>query len=591
MLAPSPNQRVYGNVDPRIVHCIVAVLLAIQFAMLANAAKVHSPTLLEPAHLAAGVSNWQFARFDLYRVNPPLVRMLAALPILAVGCETDWRGFQYYKGPGSRPEFLVGRDFVTANGPRTIWLTTLARWACIPISVLGGLFCFWWASELSGHVGCGLLALSLWCFEPNILGHGELVSTDAAATTFGVGAAYFFWRWLNQPTWTNALFAGITLGLAQLAKMSWVFLFPLWPVLWMFWRLAPRAFPSSPLPPMRHLAAILLLGLYVLNLGYAFSGAFTRLDKFVFVSRTMTGNDVAGTPGNRFAGTWLGGIPVPLPRDYLLGIDAQKRDLEDYHGESSYLRGEWKRGGWWYYYLYGLAVKTPHGHQILLALSLAGAIFSAATSRGVWRDGVVLLAPPLLLLTIASSQLEFTHYVRYVLPVIGFAVVGAGCAWPRGGPLLGLRRLIVMAALGWSVWATASHYPHYLAYFNEAAGGPLSGHTHLLHDGVDFGQDLFFAEEFCESLDDPKNAHVLYMGGYRAKDLGVKTNTPVTLPLSPGTYVVSATPLVGWKERHAQGGLDPYAQVLEALSRHPYRRIKGCAMVVVTVPFQEGDVP
>jgi len=29
-----------------------------------------------------------------------------------------------------------------------------------------------------------------------------------------------------------------------------------------------------------------------------------------------------------------------------------------------------KDGGWWYYHLYGLAVKTPHGTQFLLALAV-----------------------------------------------------------------------------------------------------------------------------------------------------------------------------------------------------------------------------
>ncbi len=66
------------------------VLLTIHIGLLAYSAWAHSPTFNEPAHLAAGMSHWQFGRFELYRVNPPLVRMLAALPVLAAGAKTDW---------------------------------------------------------------------------------------------------------------------------------------------------------------------------------------------------------------------------------------------------------------------------------------------------------------------------------------------------------------------------------------------------------------------------------------------------------------------------------------------------------------------
>src|SRR5665647_941893 len=44
------------------------------------------------------------------------------------------------------------------------------------------------------------------------------------------------------------------------------------------------------------------------------------------------------------------------------------------------------------------------------------------------RDLVILLTPPFMLLVLVSSQMEFNHHVRYVLPVLGFAFVFAGCS-------------------------------------------------------------------------------------------------------------------------------------------------------------------
>ena len=73
-----------------------------------------SATLNEPGHLVAGLYNWQFTRFDLYRVNPPLTRVAAAWPLLAVDAKTDWS--RYYDAVRGTPAYAIGEDFVAANG-------------------------------------------------------------------------------------------------------------------------------------------------------------------------------------------------------------------------------------------------------------------------------------------------------------------------------------------------------------------------------------------------------------------------------------------------------------------------------------------
>lgn len=429
----------------------VIALLAVHAGLIAYSATRHSPTLNEPGHLVAGLTHWEFGRFEVYRVNPPLVHYVSAIPVLIAGYEEDWTGF--YDSPGARPEFKMGEDFIRANGERSIWLFTIARWACLPLTIIGGLFCFAWSRELWSSNLAGLISLTLWCFEPNILAHGELITSDCAASTFGLGATYLFWRWLRQPTWARAVAAGLVLGLAELTKTSWIILFALWPLLWLFYRwfgnssgasiqqsvdASSAEDPSHPStlapPPLAHLALILALAINFLNLGYGFDDSFIQLRDFRFVSHALTGLE-PGEPGNRFAESWLGALPLPVPKQYVRGIDLQKKDFEDY-GQPSYLRGEWKDGGWWYYYIYGLAVKTPHGSQFMLLMAL----FTLACDR--WRrtrragglspprvrqyDLIVLLMPALVLLVLVSSQLDFNHHVRYVLPVLGFLFVLTG---------------------------------------------------------------------------------------------------------------------------------------------------------------------
>ena len=42
----------------------------------------------------------------------------------------------------------------------------------------------------------------------------------------------------------------------------------------------------------------------------------------------------------------------------------------------------------------------------------------------------------------------------------------------------------------WYLLSSLFIYPHYLAYFNEFAGGPDNGHNYLLDSNIDWGQDL-----------------------------------------------------------------------------------------------------
>ncbi len=484
---------------PRNTRRALVVLLAVHTSLLAYSGYVHSPTLNEPGHLVAGISHWQFGRFELYRVNPPLVRMVAALPVMAVGYEEDWSRFS--DSPGSRSVFAIGRRFVADNGPRCFFLFTIARWACIPFAWLGALVCYLWARDLFGRLS-GLAACGLWCFSPNILAHAALMTPDAHAAALGIAACYTFWRWLRRPTWGQAALTGVVLGLAELSKTTLILFYPVWPLLWLIDRLvAPNArsmslrqvtAPSdrpversdglgeaveakgrrySQVPWLREigmLALRMLVGIYVLNLGYGFEGSCEQLRTLHFVSDLFTGSTDAtdehssdrgasGSTHNRFANSWIGGIPVPLPRNYVLGIDVQQRDFERYPNPS-YLLGTWQAKGWWYYYLYAALVKVPFALWLFGVVALCGSLkrsvglvsqlrqmrahrrnpngqdvtVSQQRSRSV-ADNVVLLLPPFVLFVVASFKSGFSEHFRYVLPVFPFAFIYVAKLWRDNG--------------------------------------------------------------------------------------------------------------------------------------------------------------
>lgn len=525
--------------------------------MLASSAPRHSPTWDEIQHLVAGISHWRFGTFDLYRVNPPLVRTVATIPMLVAEPETDWT--RYDASPGARSEASIVPRFQTDEGGRIFVLQSLARWACIPFSVGGALICFFWARDLFG-ASCGYMAMSLWCFDPNIIAHAQLITPDAGAAATGLAAGYFFWRWLDRPSWASALAAGATLGIAELTKATWIVLFPLWPLVWFVFRFfgttgrrdelaaaAPHALdassheprpsesvrPWSPALEIAQLTVILSLALLLINAGYGFEGSFQRLGGYQFVSEALGGQrDDQGRRlalGNRFSGTCLAGFPVPLPANYVMGIDLQRGDFES--NISSYLRGQWRSPGWWYYYLYAMAIKVPLGTWLLVLLAIGVGAMRLGYSAS-WRDEFVLLAPFAVVLALVSSQTGLNHHMRYALPIFPFAFVWMSkvasafeIGWPEGirrspapdkesgspcddlndtirTPCLRTHRTIAFvaaAAMVWSVGSSLSVYPHSLSYFNELVGGPKNGHYHLLSSNIDWGQDLLFLKQWYDS--------------------------------------------------------------------------------------------
>ena len=127
---------------------------------------------------------------------------------------------------------------------------------------------------------------------------------------------------------------------------------------------------------------------------------------------------------------------MPFPRDYIQGLDRQCTDFEE--GWRSYLCGQWKKGGWWYYHLFGLAIKTPIGTMTTFLLAVALSIGSICRGRTTgWRDEAFLLAPGIAILILVSSEVGFSKHVRYVIPALPFIIIWTAKAVNCVGPILG----------------------------------------------------------------------------------------------------------------------------------------------------------
>ncbi|HET6426728.1 MAG TPA: glycosyltransferase family 39 protein [Planctomycetaceae bacterium] len=530
---------------------VVGVLLPMQTLLTVWLACRDSPTSDEMAHMAAGVRILHQRDFGLYTVNPPLPKLLAVLPLLAEDVQVSWR--QYDANPALRREWNVGQDFMWVNGTRSLWLYTVARWTCIPWTWLGLMVCYLWAKDLYGPLA-GVAAAMMWTFSPAILANSALITPDIPAAAMAVTILYRFRQYLAAPDWRGAIITGIVLGIGELTKMTLLLLYPLLAVLMAIAVLKPGRDVAK---QIGQFFLCVLVSVIVLNAGYLFEGTGATLGSSNFYSESLGGpRDDWDTPGNRFRGTALGTLPVPLPMAYLTGIDLQKRDFEGHWRPMySYLRGHQQLGGWWYYYLYCLLVKVPVGTWLIAIAFLATLRCQRDEVAENRHEALLLWLAPIALFAFVSSQTGFSRYYRYVLPCAPFVLIGLSrifaTSWSQ--PRRWWIR-IGSAGLVCLIIESLAVYPHSLGFVNVVAGGPRAGHWHLLDSNVDWGQDLYHLRDWMNQHPGRRPLFLAYSGVFDPRVMGIEAPRPPEQrdgqvpPLPMGWYAVSVNHLHGYDD-------------------------------------------
>jgi hypothetical protein len=509
-----------------------------------------TPTLDEVAHLPAGQSYLDQASFAMYRHSPPGARLLAAVASSPYRLNLDYGAGWRTDQPANHWRFAfetVARYADPSLGPdHYLTAFTWGRHATLIWSLAAMLVLYLWGREWAGaHVG--LVASALWAICPNIVAHASLITTDLPATSAGVISLYLFHRWIDRRTWMSLAGASLSLGIAQWVKHSSLWLY----FIIAFWLLIASL--SSSRKPL----SLWIDGLWIafgsilfLNAGYLFEGTAAPLGSFPFLSQTLTrplstgevNPDVASTNNltyrdiyarrvNRFRGTWLGSIPVPLPYHYLAGFDEQKFEAEGKY--PMYMRGQFAepitlpqktssdddsppRRGWWIYYPYALAVKVPVATWFLVAIGIFGSFLIRRSSPAIaWLAlGLVPIATMTLLTDINLG-------VRYVLGSLPFFFLIAGlvvAVLPR--PVAWIFVAIGIASNGLTL---ARVHPHELSYFNEIVGGPLHGRWHLIDSNLDWGQDLRSLARWLEIHPDwAREISIAYAGTVPPEFEGIK---------------------------------------------------------------------
>jgi 4-amino-4-deoxy-L-arabinose transferase-like glycosyltransferase len=385
-------------------------------------------------------------------------------------------------------------------GPLAAWLSRLetGRYVTIAFSVVVGLVVFAWARARAGE-RAGLLALALYAFDPNMLAHGQLVTTDIYAAGSITMALFTLWRLLGVGGWWWTVATGLALGLALLAKYTALALLPLFVVIaaavkggavWSHLRAGQmrRTWQALATACTKGIV-IAALALGAVNAGFLFNGTGTPLAGYALRSR----------PFQSFQRrhTLLSKAPVPLPYPYVEGLDwvIQRERTGEGYG-NIYLLGETRKGqGFAGYYFVATLFKVPLGTLALLAA--AAAVYAARILRREFsRLDLVLLIPAAFFTIYFNFFYRAQIGIRYFLVVFPLLYILAGDLVRRGQVRSRRTTMGIAAALAASLASVASYYPHFLPYFNELIGNRTNAYRILADSNLDWRQHVWYFDQY-----------------------------------------------------------------------------------------------
>jgi len=438
------------------------LLVAFAMARIVATYRVFNQTFDEPAHIACGMEWLDQGQYRYEHQHPPLARVAAAVGPYLAGIRSAGLKSVYEEGNGML--YAGGHYF------RTL---ALARMGILPFFVIACAVVWSWSRRLFG-TGAALASTLLFTMLPPILAHSGLATTDMACATFVFASIYAFSRWLERPAWGQSLLLGASTALAALAKFSSLVFLPasMLAVLLLYWfieRPPLAAFRRESLRRTVSLvfaAAVLFLTIWA---GYRFSvGRVTAADRpYETIDRLL--------PESR------------LPAyEFFDGIG--EAEYHNTRGHDSWLLGEYRSDGWWYFFPVVIAVKTPIAFLLLCVIGMVW-LARQSIAKIRWQEWVPGACAPMILLVCMLNSIDLG--VRHILPIYPLAAMVAG---------LGLARLVqagrarkAAAALGlvlavWLVVSSVWSHPDYLAYFNESVGSKPE--SVLAESDLDWGQDL-----------------------------------------------------------------------------------------------------
>jgi hypothetical protein len=459
---------------------LTVAMLACLAATQALSVRQESQTWDEDLEIASGYSYLKTGEYRIIGEHPPLARVLQALPLvfLDAGIPASYPSWQ----KGDYDQF--SRDFLYHNRLPADTILFAARSIAILTTLCLGLAIALWTRSRFG-AAAALFALLLFSFDPTVIANGRYAKHDIPVTLFAFLACAAWGAFLRERRISRLFAAGLCFGLALVTKFSALFLIPVFVVLYLVRWIGRRE--GSGMHFAGSMAAVVVIALAVGAAAYApYAGMLRpigRAERLANPSLQMLRDIKVTDPIGRVL-TWTGGRLGLQAHPFFTGL--AEFATHSSGGHPSYLLGSISENGWWYYFPVAFAVKTPVATLIALILCAVLAL-RVIRLRKIDFDWYVLFVPVALYMAF-TMWAKVDIGIRHLLPIYPFLFIAIGAGLV--GMEWKLKKPALLALAGLLVLESAAIYPHYLAFFNRAAGGPGAGPRYLLDSNIDWGQDL-----------------------------------------------------------------------------------------------------
>ncbi|KKQ53630.1 MAG: Glycosyl transferase family 39 [Parcubacteria group bacterium GW2011_GWD2_38_11] len=564
-------------------HWIVLIIMSFFVTVSLLNAKNDTATFDEVAHIPAGYSYITQQDMRLNPEHPPLLKDLIGIPLAFLDLKFDTTQ-PFWTGEGLNKiwddgQWAAGKHLLYEAGNNPDQILFWARLPIVLISVILGLFLFMWGKEIAGILG-GLFVLTLYAFDPNILGHNHYVTTDIGIAAFLTFAFYYFLKFIKNPTWKNVAVGGIFLGLVSSVKFSSLMAFPILGLVLLGYPLIKKISHNDIEIKEKFLRTKLFFS-YLIKGVAAFAISMVIVWILYFANTYNMPQDVIARqinfsfPSNdtnplsiatNSALTALNSSTMLRPyAEYFLGVTMVFKRVAGGNG-AYFLNNVSGKASTIYFPLVFLIKETlPFLVLILFSLLYTGgqivnsfkkSIIEKAVRKNFKRflqTGVMQYS--LFGFIVLYSYLSITGNLniglRHLFPIMPLAyllVTKKVFDFLRHKHFVTKHQLHVLFAILiiWIVMIPVFSYPNYVSYFNETVGGSKNGYKIVTDSNVDWGQDLGRLKIFLDQNPQIEKINVDYFGGGNpAYYLGDKyiSGWDSKRPIEAGWYAISVNSL------------------------------------------------
>jgi hypothetical protein len=502
-------------------YAAVSLLLLMMGILAVASSRRQSITYDEVAHVPAGLSYLEKHDARLNIEHPPLLKMIAAAPLLAADVHANYSDRSWCSSGGLDCQWAFGRHFFTDWNRDPAHIIFLARLPMILLTLVFGLAVYWMARQLAGPWGA-LLSLAVFATSPFCISYGELVITDMGLALFCLLTAWFTADVWMRPSVFSVLKLSLAAAAALLSKYSAVLIVPSIALfgIWM-WIAAPadrqraEPAPEANVPSLRKASLyVLISGLLTLVLVWGFYSVFFYRSSSHEILNAHNAYVSAFRPPDRperllAASTWVlekhPGLEKPLQPLWLYmgGIGFLDSGLT----RPMYLLGKRYGHGVWYYFPVMTFFKLAPG-EILLLLGLAG----LAAVR-LWQEHfkeAPAVAPALftydkrirlrallsfvLVFLAAAMRAKMNIGVRHISVPLLILVVLLALIVPYVGIITSsrMRTLAFTAVIVLAICCAITAFtvfPDYISYYNDFRLG-MPKQEIATESNLDWGQSL-----------------------------------------------------------------------------------------------------